>query len=121
MASRRSRKSRRTSRSSRPGSRLMEKRWIVQNQFGHLLSQHDKRLDAEMAAARKSKNGGWLEVRDRKSPLTWTDEQLRQMPVLGKTSLAWVSVYRDGWLKDSNRRGSYVPLDQKQNYARLGK
>jgi hypothetical protein len=113
----------RTSRSDRRSSRRSrepgDKRWIVQTAGGHILSQHDKRLDAEMWAARKSKNGGWLEVRDRKSPLVWTDEQRRQMPVLGKTSLEWVSIYRSGWLKDSNRRGSYVPPDQKKYHASL--
>jgi len=113
-------KTKRTSRRSRQSAHEpAEKRWLVQTAHEHVLSQHDKRLDAEMAAARKSKNGGWVEVRDRAAPLRYTDEQRRQMPVLGAHSFAWVSIYRNGWLKDSNRRGSYVPADQKKYWASL--
>ncbi len=111
MASRRfhwfpraSRKSRRSSRPSRGIAFPTGKRWVVQTETGRILGEHAKRLDAEMDAVRKSKKGAWVEVRDRKSP-----------------RFEWVSIYRDGWLKDSGRRGSYVPLDQRQNWARLGK
>jgi len=109
MHTRRSKGSRRSR-----ASRGAERRWIVQSQPGHrTLSGHAKRLDAEMVAARKSKSGSHVEVRDRHATIAGVS------PSASGPCYEWVSIYRSGWLKDSNRRGSYVPPEQRSHLDSL--
>ena len=76
-------------------------------------NRYPTRYTAERAASEASRRdlfSLWYEVRARN-----VDRSERYGGKLDKTW--WVTIYKDGWLKDANMRGSYEPSDQRASQA----